>query len=623
MIEIPITRTFDLLDHLTTNYPKDDILAGKVNGEWVKYSSHDYYKFAHYLAYGFCEIGLKPGDKVITISNNCPEWNFVDMALAMSGIIHVPVYPTLSTENFLHIFKHSEAKVICVSNAILLRHIQPALKLMENPPTVYTMASIEGEHRMMEILKLGIANRDTHLPEIERRKREIQPDDWTTLIYTSGTTGEPKGVMLSHKNLCSNFLAHADVNVVDSNDKMLSFLPLNHVYERSMNYHFQYLGASIYYAENLGTIAKNLAEIKANGFCAVPRVLEQIYDKLYAAGKDFKGIKKKIYDNAFKHGAKFDYSFIKKLSPWYQLMQRFYDHAVYSKWRAKFGGNRMTIITGSSSIQPKMIRLFTAAGFNIYEGYGMSETSPVIAVNDPKHHFIKLGTVGPVLKGVEVKLADDGEILVKGPNVMLGFYKDPEYTNEVIDEDGWFHTGDVGVFVQGKYLKITDRKKDIFKLSAGKYVAPQILENKFRESNYIDQLMVIGANEKYAAAIISPNFNTLHFWALKHKLHYRDNKKLIEMPEVIKKYKEIIDDYNKEFAPHEHIKAFRLVEDEWTSQNGLLSPTLKLRRNVLLTKYKELIEDIYHKVEHKPTGLFSAFKQVELPNLNLPKSKNN
>ena len=623
MIEIPITRTFDLLDHLTTNYPKDDILAGKVNGEWVKYSSHDYYKFAHYLAYGFCEIGLKPGDKVITISNNCPEWNFVDMALAMSGIIHVPVYPTLSTENFLHIFKHSEAKVICVSNAILLRHIQPALKLMENPPTVYTMASIEGEHRMMEILKLGIANRDTHLPEIERRKREIQPDDWTTLIYTSGTTGEPKGVMLSHKNLCSNFLAHADVNVVDSNDKMLSFLPLNHVYERSMNYHFQYLGASIYYAENLGTIAKNLAEIKANGFCAVPRVLEQIYDKLYAAGKDFKGIKKKIYDNAFKHGAKFDYSFIKKLSPWYQLMQRFYDHAVYSKWRAKFGGNRMTIITGSSSIQPKMIRLFTAAGFNIYEGYGMSETSPVIAVNDPKHHFIKLGTVGPVLKGVEVKLADDGEILVKGPNVMLGFYKDPEYTNEVIDEDGWFHTGDVGVFVQGKYLKITDRKKDIFKLSAGKYVAPQILENKFRESNYIDQLMVIGANEKYAAAIISPNFNTLHFWALKHKLHYRDNKKLIEMPEVIKKYKEIIDDYNKEFAPHEHITAFRLVEDEWTSQNGLLSPTLKLRRNVLLTKYKELIEDIYHKVEHKPTGLFSAFKQVELPNLNLPKSKNN
>ena len=623
MTDIPITRTFDLLDHLTTNYPKDDILAGKNNGEWVKYSSHDYYKFAHYLAYGFCEIGLEPGDRVITVSNNCPEWNFVDMGLAMAGIIHVPVYPTLSTDNFLHIFKHSEAKTIFVSNAILLHRIQPALALMKNPPTVYTMASIEGEHRMMEILKQGIANRDKFLPVIEKRKREIKPEDWVTLIYTSGTTGEPKGVMLSHRNLCSNFLAHADVNIIDSRCKMLSFLPLNHVYERSMNYHFQYLGVSIYYAESMGTIAQNLAEIKADGFCAVPRVLEQIYDKLYAAGKDFTGIKKKIYERAFKHGAKFDYTLLKKVSLWYQIMQRFYDKMVYSKWRAKFGGKRMTVITGSSSIQPRMIRLFSAAGICIYEGYGLSETSPVIAVNDPKHHLVKLGTVGPVLKGVEVKLAEDGEILTRGPHVMMGYYKDPEYTKQVIDEEGWFHTGDVGVFVQGKFLKITDRKKDIFKLSAGKYVAPQILENKFRESNYIEQIMVIGANEKTAAAIISPNFNTLHFWASKHKIHYRDNAKLIQMPEVLKKFKEIIDEYNKDFAPHEQIKSFRLVDEEWTSNNGLLSPTLKLRRNVLLTKYKDLINEIYNHKEEKPTGLFSAFKQVELPNLNLPKFNNN
>ncbi len=620
-MEIEIKRTFDLLDHLVVNFPKDDILAGKVNGEWVKYSSHDYYKFAHFLAYGFLEMGLKAGDKVVTISHNCPEWNFVDMALAMSGIVHVPVYPTLSTENYLHIFNHCEAKMVLVSSKKLLGHIRPALEQMQQKPQVFTMVPVDGERRILEILKLGIANRDKHMATIEENKRTISPDDWVTLIYTSGTTGDPKGVMLSHRNLCSNFIAHSKVNIVDSTSRAISFLPLNHVYERSLNYHFQLLGVSIYYAENMGTIARDINEIHADLFCAVPRVLEMIYDKLYAAGKDLQGFKKKVYDRAMKFGEKYDFT-KPHYSPWTRLQHHFYDKHVYSKWREKFGNSeRFTIITGSSAIQLRMLKLFGAANFCIYEGYGLSETSPVIAVNNPHDGYVKLGTVGPILEGVEVKFDDDGEILTRGPHVMLGYYKDPEYTAKVLDSDGWFHTGDVGKIVGGRYLKITDRKKDIFKLSAGKYVAPQVIESKLRESDFIDQVMVVGENEKFAAAIISPNFNTLHYWALKHNLHYRSNVELIEMPEVAKKMKEVVEEYNKGFAPHEQIKSIKLVSEEWTADNGMLSPTLKVRRNILLAKYKNLISEIYNKPEENKGGLFSAFRSIELPTIKLPGHK--
>lgn len=611
-----VTRTFDLLDHLIENYPqKTDILAGKVNGEWVKYSSHDFYKYAHYLACGFAEMGLQPGDKVITISPNCPEWNFVDMALSMSGLIHVPVYPTLSADNYYHIFNHSEARFILVNNAKLMRTIRPALDRMEKKPEVYTLLSVEGEHRMVEILKAGIATREKWMPVIEERKTTIRPDDWVTLIYTSGTTGDPKGVMLSHRNICSNFIAHAAVNPMTSDCRIISFLPLNHMYERSLNYHFQYKGVSIYYAESMGTIVQNLAEIHGHGFCAVPRVLEMMFDKLYAAGKDFSGIKKRIYDRAFKHGYRYDYSLIKKVSPNYQLMQHVYDRLVYRHWRERFGGNRLVVITGSSSIQPRIISLFAAAGINIYEGYGLSETSPVIAVNDPVDGLVRIGTVGPILNGVEVKFADDGEILTRGPHVMLGYYKDPAYTKQVIDEDDWFHTGDIGTLVAGRYLKITDRKKDIFKLSAGKYVAPQLLENRLRESEYIEQVMVVGENEKFASAIVVPNFNTLHYWALKYKLHYRDNEQLIQLPEVHEKFQKVIDVFNKEFAAHEQVKRFRLVTDEWTMANGMLSPTLKIKRNVLLEKYRGLIAELYGHQDGAAGSIWSVFRNIELPNL--------
>ena len=621
-----IKRTFDLLEHLVGNFPdKSDIFACKEKGEWVKYSTHDYYKYAHYLAYGLIEIGLKPGDKVVTISANCPEWNFIDMALALAGMIHVPIYPTLSADNYLHIFTHSEASCVFVSNNMLLRRIRPALSKMDTPPQVFTLASIEGERRMLEILKMGIASREKNSPIIEHNKEIIRPEDWVTLIYTSGTTGAPKGVMLSHRNLCSNFVAHAARNPMTSECRVLSFLPLNHAYERSMNYHFQYKGVSIYYAESMGTLQQNLAEIHAHGFCAVPRVLEMFYDKLYAAGKDFTGLKKKIYTRAFKHGARYDYTLLRKVSLGYQLSQMFYDRMVYRHWREKFGGNRLIVITGSSSIQPRMIRTFAAAGINIYEGYGLSETSPVIAVNDPVHGNVRIGTVGPVLTGVELKFADDGEILTRGPHVMMGYFKDPEYTAQVIDEEGWFHTGDVGEYVTAltgtRYLRITDRKKDIFKLSAGKYIAPQLLENKLRESEYIEQAMVVGENEKSVSVIISPNFNTLHYWALKYHLHYRDNEQLLALPETKEKFKKVIDEINHDFAAHEQIKAFRLVADDWTSANGLLSPTLKIKRNLLMEKYKALIADIYGKEVQQSSSLLSAFRSVELPNFGFGKRK--
>ena len=327
-----------------------------------------------------------------------------------------------------------------------------------------------------------------------------------------------------------------------------------------------------------------------------------------------------IYKHAFSHGMRYDYT-RKRFNIGFQLMQQFYDRAVYRKWREKFGGHRLTVITGGSSIQERMVRLFAAAGIRIYEGYGLSETSPVIAVNNPKDGLVRIGTVGPILKGVEVKFDDDGEILTRGPHVMLGYFKDPDYTAQVIDPDGWFHTGDIGTLVANRYLKITDRKKDIFKLSAGKYIAPQLIENRMRESEYIDQIMVVGENEKQCAALVSPNFNTLHYWALKHHLHYRDNAELIELPEVRTKYQKVIDEYNKTFAPHEQIKRFRLVQEEWTADNGLLSPTLKLKRAILMNKYKDDINALFGKDEPSRPGLLSAFRSIELPTIKLPKKE--
>jgi long-chain acyl-CoA synthetase len=588
--EVKITRLFDLLERLQVTYPKEDILAGKVNGSWKKYSSKEYSEISHSFAFGFLELGLKPGDKVITVMNNRPEWNFTDMGTALSGLVHVPVYTTLSEDDYLYIIPHSDAKVMIIGTAALYKHLAPVIAKLENPPMIFTIDEVENVRNLEEIRQSGEKNKDKWSPVIEENKKTITPDTLLTIIYTSGTTGTPKGVMHAHSSIVFNFLGHAAQQVMNSSHRYLSFLPLCHIYERTMNYEFQSLGISIYYAENMGTIARDLKDIQADGFCAVPRVIEMMYKKLEDAGKSLTGIKKIIYKWAWNFGNTFDYE---NLTLWRVTLNKLFDKLVYSKWRANLGGHEMLIVTGGSSIRACIIRLFSAAKMYIYEGYGLTETAPVIAVNNPKDRIRKIGTVGKILEGTEVMFAPDGEILTRGPHVMMGYYKDPEATREAIDSDGWFHTGDVGEMVNGIFLRITDRKKEIFKLSNGKYVAPQLVENKLNESPYIESSLVIGSNEKVASAIIIPNGVLVQDWAAHHKMVFQDVDNLYTTKEVNDLIRKEIERINKSLAPHEQIKFFRLVDDEWTTANGLLSQTLKLRRAQLNKHYEKIIADIY------------------------------
>lgn len=590
-MEIEIRRTFDLLARLEANLPeKDDILSRCVKGNWVKTSVKDYVNYSHKLAYAFLSLGYQKSDKAITICNNRSEWNIIDMGLNMAGMIHIPVYPTLSQEEYLHIFNHSEAKIIFIGNTQLYKKIAPIVEKMDQPAKIYLMDDDESIETLSSLYEQGEKEESKYKVEVETIKKETTPDDVATIIYTSGTTGTPKGVMLSHWNLMFNALAHAKKQPVTSSQKMVSFLPLCHIYERSMNYEYQYIGISIYYAESISTIQRDLADCHADGFCAVPRVLEMMYFKFEAAGKNLTGIKKKIYEWAWDFGNNFDYYNHSKL---YLLQRNIADKFVYSKWREALGGHEMIIVSGGSSIQGKIVKLFNAAKLRIFEGYGMTETSPVIAVNNPIEGINVIGTVGKPLEGTELKIAEDGEILTKGPHIMKGYYKDPDLTKEIIDEDGFLHTGDIGKLIDGKYLQITDRKKEIFKLSLGKYVAPQVIETRLKESSYIENCMVIGENQKFVSAIIVPDISRIHFWAAKHKITYKDNAELINNPKVLAKIHKEVEAVNETLAPYEKIKRERIVHAEWSPTNGLLSPTLKLKRAKIYAKYIDIINDIY------------------------------
>ena len=586
-----VTRVFDLLDQLVEKYPKDDILSRKSGGKWIKYSSQSYNEHSNLIAYAMLSMGFEKGDKAITIMPNRPEWNFIDMGLMLAGMVHVPVYTTLSSDDYLHIFTHSDAKAIFIGNESLAKKILPIIKRVERDIKIFTIEPIQDYTTIEDLYSIGKENSEKYKSTVDKVKAETDENEVATIIYTSGTTGTPKGVMLSHKNLVFNFIGTAVQQIRDHRHKMLSFLPLCHIYERGMNYDYQYLGISIYYAESLSTIASDLADSKADGFCAVPRVLEMMYSKLEAAGKDLSGIKKTIYKWAFRIATKFDYT---KNSALYKMQYAIADKLVYSKWREKLGGKEMLVVSGGSAIQAKIIRLFTAAKMYIFEGYGMTEASPVIAVNNPKEMIIKIGTVGKKMEGTEMMIAEDGEILTRGPHVMLGYYKDPEYTKQVIDEDGWLHTGDIGVMVDKIFLKITDRKKEIFKLSAGKYIAPQVIENMLKESSYIENCMVVGENQKFASAIVIPDINKLHFWAAKNKVQFTDNQDLIVKPEVIKKINKEIEKVNTKLAAHEQVKRAKIIIDEWTPLNDMLSQTLKLKRNKIKAKYSDTIAEIYN-----------------------------
>ena len=582
-------RIFDILDHLKEYGNKDILARREADGKWKKYTIDEYVEHAYAISSALLELGVKKGDKVATIMQNRPEWNFLDMGIAMAGGIHVPVYPTLNENDYRYILNHCDTKLIVIGVEQIYKRVEPAIPALTLRPEIFTIAKIEGRRSFDDLLQIGRANIEKWRPVIEEIKQHTSPEDIGTMIYTSGTTGKPKGVMLRHKSMVINAAKVASMNTHDYHACVLSFLPLCHVYERVCNYMYQILGGTIYYAGSLATIGKDLKDIHAMGFCAVPRVLEMMFDKLQAAGKDLKGLKRVIYSWAFRIAQVYD----NERTGWfYKTKYRIADYLVYSKWREQMGGNPMIIVSGGSSIQERIIRTFTAANMYVFEGYGLTETSPVISVNNPARKELHPGTVGPVLDCIEFKLAEDGEILTKGDCLMVGYYKDEESTRAAIDEEGWFHTGDIGAVVDG-FLKITDRKKEIFKLSTGKYVAPQVLENRLKESFFIEQAMVIGENEKIAAAILVPNFDTLHFWCAKHKIHYSSNEELCTNAEVIKRIQREITKLNDTLAEHEQIRKFRLVADTWSPQTGELSQTLKLRRAALYKKYDALCREIY------------------------------
>jgi long-chain acyl-CoA synthetase len=588
---VTVTRTFDILDKCMQEFPREDALGGKKDGNWYTYSTEDYYKKSHQFALGLLAMGLVKGDKVATVTTNRPEWNFADMGMAMTGVVHVPIYPTIGEDEYKYILEHSEAKLLIVGDSKLYEKLVPVVRMSQGIHEIYTFEEVEGAKNYEEILMLGESKRTELEASLNKIKSSIVPEDLATLIYTSGTTGVPKGVMLSQKNLVSNFVAHAKMHHLGKDHKVISFLPLCHVYERSVNYHFQYKGMGVYYVGNLAQIVTAIKEIKPHMFNSVPRLLEKVYDGFVAKGKELSGVKKSLYFWALRLTRHFEYE--QKYSPLLKMKIKLADKLIYSKWRAALGGNIVYVVSGGAALQPRIARVLGMAGMYNLEGYGLTETSPVIAVNNPATGEMKIGTVGPVLEGFEVKIAADGEILCKGPGVMMGYYKAPELTAEVIDENGWFHTGDIGVFEDGKYLKITDRKKEIFKLSGGKYIAPQMIENKLKTSNLIEQVMVIGANEKFASALISPNFPLLHDWCAEHKIHFQNNEDLIKIPEVIEKIQKEVQIINKTLGSHEQINRIRLVCEEWTPATGELSPTLKLRRNVVAVKYQHLVNDIY------------------------------
>ncbi|HZL10931.1 MAG TPA: long-chain fatty acid--CoA ligase [Prolixibacteraceae bacterium] len=604
-----VKRTFDILERSLHKFPRVDALGGKSGNDWYVYSTAEYFEKSHQFAMGLMVLGLKRGDKVATVTTNRPEWNFADMGMSMTGIIHVPIYPTISDEEYSYILEHAEIKALIVGDRKLYEKLKPIASRLPEIPLIFSFEVILGVRDFEEIIQLGKSHQQELAGQLEQIKNAVDPEDLATIIYTSGTTGVPKGVMLTHTNLVSNFVAHSTMHKLGKDHRVISFLPLCHVYERSVNYHFQYKGMGIYYVGNLGQIVSAIKEIKPHMFNTVPRLLERVYDGFVSKGNELGGLKKVVYFWALSLTRHFEYN--KKYNYFLKVRIKLADKLIYSKWREALGNNIVYIVSGGAALQPRIARLLGMAGMMNLEGYGLTETSPVIAVNNPTSGVMKIGTVGEVLSNVELKFADDGEILCKGPSVMKGYYKAPELTAEVIDEDGWFHTGDIGILEDGKFLKITDRKKEMFKLSAGKYIAPQMIENKIKASFFIEQAMVIGAGEKFASALISPNFMHLHDWCSQRKIHFQNNEELILKAEVLAQLQKEITAINKTMGEHEEIKRFRLVSDEWTPQTGELSPTLKLKRIYVAEKYKTIIDEIYSVSKSQSGTLF------KLPKINL------
>jgi long-chain acyl-CoA synthetase len=587
---------FDCLDYQLEKFPKKDMLVAKENGVWKPYSTQEIKDSSLRLAAGLHALGVSGNDmttekrdKIAIISNNRPEWLITDLAVQQTGAILVPIYPTTNPLEIEFIFNDAEVKYVFVSSEELfqkIKNIQPSIPGLKG---IYSFNTIENVNHWSEISALS---GDDHLAAIETVKAGIKKDDLATIIYTSGTTGTPKGVMLSHNNIVQNVFFSKESFPFDDQPgyKALSFLPLNHIFEKMVSYIYMFSGIGIYYAESLETIGANLQEVKPDVFTTVPRLLEKVYERIMGRGAALTGFKKGLFFWAVELGKKYDNLIDGGVL--YNMKLAIANKLIFSKWREALGGNIKYIITGGAACQERLIRIFNAAKIPLYEGYGPTENSPVIAVNSRGEGRTKFGTVGPVIKGVELKLMEDGEICVKGPSVMMGYYKRPDLTAEAII-DGWLHTGDIGVLEDNIFLRITDRKKELFKTSGGKYVAPSAIENKLKESRFIEQVLVTGAGEKFVGALIVPSFANLKDWCQKNDIPFGSNESAVKDPRVLAHYKEIVESMNQFFNHVEQIKRFELLPREWTIDSGEITPKMSLKRKVIMERHKDAVERIY------------------------------
>ncbi len=585
-----IERLFDILTQYETKYPHQQVaLAGKRDGAWVTYTPAEYVRITNNISYAFIKLGIQPGDKIGIISTNRPEWNMLDMAIMQTGAVTVPVYPTISVDDYRHIVNHSEMRMVVLEGLEIMNKIKSIVPDSPKLEWIYTFIDRGEFPYLAQLIELGEQNPAPE--ELNRRREAVKPEDCSTIMYTSGTTGTPKGVMLSHYNIVSQLKALRPTPSKWSN-KAFSFLPLCHAYERMLVFLYQHLGMSVYYAQNLGTIGENIKEINPTMMSAVPRVLEKMYDKIWNTSKNMKPLPKKIFRWAIAVAQEYKIQDTDRTFQ-YNCKHFIANVLVYRKIRKGIGGHFDIVVSGAASIQPRLASFFSAIGVPVFEGYGSTETSPVIAVSSRQKYSRDVGTVGFPLTGVEIKIAGNGEILCRGHNVMMGYYKDEALTREVIDTEGWFHTGDLGKFTPRGQLVITGRLKNLFKTSFGKYVNPQLIEDKCCESPFIENMVIIGENQKFVTALISPDFDFLKSWCLRHDVPYTSREEIIKNDTVIKRFGREITKYNTLFGETEQVKKIALIADEWSVKTGILTPTLKVKRHVVYRRYTDKIEELY------------------------------
>jgi len=582
------TRLFDFIDQQLETHPLEVSVTGKVGGTWNGYSTSGLIDKSYQLANALLDAGIRPDDKVAIISTtNRPEFNVVDLAVLRIGAVDVPIYPTITRPEFNYILQDCGAKMVFVSDRELYEDIQSLRTNLPNIKAVYIFDEEEGCDNWETLVEKGSTSKE----RVKELSDKVNSEQLATLIYTSGTTGTPKGVMLSHKNIASNVLASADRLPIGPGSKSLSFLPLCHIYERMLGYLYVHKCSQIYYAESLETIGDDMKEVNPDIFTAVPRLLEKVYEKIVGKGSELTGVKKKLFFWALELAEDFDV--YGKNGWWYGVKLGVARKLIFSKWQEALGGNVKLVASGSAALSPRLCRIYNAAGIPVMEGYGLTETSPVCSVNEMKNKGFRFGTTGRAIEDVQIKIAEDGEILIKGPNVMMGYYNKPEKTAEVIDEDGWFHTGDIGKLEDGEYLKITDRKKEIFKTSGGKYIAPQVMENSFKQSRFIEQIIVIGENQKHPSALVVPSFEFLKSYCEEKGMDYISDESICTNEQIISRVMEEVDKYNQEYSKYERVKKIVLLPKAFTIDGGELTPTMKLKRRVVCEKYASEIDGIY------------------------------